>query len=152
MIDCVTIQGLEYEICDCPSCGVIYTISKRVRDSQRENGGRSYCPNGHNVGWDAGGSENSRTRRERDQLKQEIAERDDEIAGERSRRLAAEKQAETERRRAVSLKKRAAAGVCPCCNRTFSALAQHIATRHPTFRAEDVARENVVSIIKAKAS
>ena len=148
----ITIRGLEYEVCDCPVCGVTYAVSKRVRDSQREKGGRSYCPNGHHIGWDTGESEHTRIRRERDLLKQQIAQKDDEIAGERSRRLAAERQAETERKRAVSLKKRAAAGVCPCCSRTFSALAQHIATKHPKFRAEDVARENVVSIIKAKAS
>jgi hypothetical protein len=48
--------------------------------------------------------------------------------------------AERERRRANGYKghatritKRAKAGVCPCCNRTFKQLAAHMASQHPTF-------------------
>lgn len=32
---------------------------------------------------------------------------------------------------AVRLARRARAGVCPCCNRTFKALAAHMKTKHP---------------------
>lgn len=32
------------------------------------------------------------------------------------------------------LKKRASAGVCPCCNRTFKQLADHMAAMHPEFK------------------
>lgn len=33
------------------------------------------------------------------------------------------------------LSKRASAGTCPCCNRTFKQLAAHMATKHQTFTA-----------------
>lgn len=36
------------------------------------------------------------------------------------------------------LKNRAAAGVCPCCNRTFHQLVRHMAAKHPDFAAEPV--------------
>jgi hypothetical protein len=40
----------------------------------------------------------------------------------------AQKKSEAELRR---IQKRTAAGVCPCCNRTFQQLARHMKTRHP---------------------
>ncbi len=33
----------------------------------------------------------------------------------------------------TKVKKRAANGVCPCCNRTFSDLARHMKAKHPDF-------------------
>lgn len=41
------------------------------------------------------------------------------------------------------LRKRASAGVCPCCNRTFSQLARHMQTKHPTFIAQEIAGNGV---------
>lgn len=116
-----------------------------------------YCAYGHGQIYAEGEAEETKLRRERDQLKQEQARLLDNLnASERNRQRAelTAIEAQASERKAkktlVSLKKRAAAGVCPCCNRTFSALAQHVATKHPTFRAEDVAHENIVSIVKAK--
>lgn len=34
------------------------------------------------------------------------------------------------------LKKRIAAGVCPCCNRSFANLREHMAGQHPDFTGE----------------
>jgi hypothetical protein len=46
--------------------------------------------------------------------------------------------AETAQRKAENsikrLKKRSAAGVCPCCNRTFKELANHMKSKHAQFR------------------
>ena len=36
------------------------------------------------------------------------------------------------------LKKRAIAGVCPCCNRTFQQLAAHMAHKHPDYKQPEV--------------
>ena len=33
-------------------------------------------------------------------------------------------------------RKRAAAGVCPCCKRTFQNVARHVAAKHPDFHPE----------------
>ena len=62
-------------------------------------------------------SEREKLRRERDQLKQQLAYKDDEIAA-KGKQL-------------TRLQKRIHAGVCPCCNRTFTNVARHMKTKHP---------------------
>lgn len=118
-----------------------------------------YCAYGHSQVYVKGESQETLLRRERDQLKQRQAQLQDAVADEKRKRehamrlleIASAETAAT-KKSLVKLKKRTAAGTCPCCNRSFSALSQHIATKHPTFRAEDMGRENVVSLIKSKAS
>jgi hypothetical protein len=34
------------------------------------------------------------------------------------------------------MKKRAVAGVCPCCNRHFRELERHMASKHPKYASE----------------
>ena len=104
------------------------------------------------MSYQKGESEEDKLRHERDRLQQQLAQKDDAIAYQRQMRETAERQAAAKRGQVTKLKKRAAAGVCPCCNRTFVELQRHMATKHPTFTAEEVAHENVVSIIKARAS
>ena len=62
--------------------------------------------------------------RERDKLKQRIAESAEAEAKAEQARIKAEK--ETKR-----LKRLASGGVCPCCNRTFSNMARHMRSQHP---------------------
>jgi cell division septum initiation protein DivIVA len=102
-------------------------------DQRLKDGKTFYCPNGHGRSFILGQTAEDKLRRERDQLKQRIAYKDDMIRE-------AEQRAEHERRRANGYKghatritKRAKAGVCPCCNRTFKQLAQHMANKHPEF-------------------
>lgn len=127
----VYINGATHEWHTCITCGVIYTGPQALLKNQREKGGYHTCCNGHSQGWSKEQSENEKTRRERDRLKQQLAQRDDEIR-------AKERQIEAERKKATKAKKRNAAGVCPCCNRTVGQMARHMKTKHPTFIAEAV--------------
>lgn len=72
-------------------------------------------------------------------LKQQLARKDDEIAAQRRLRDHAERQASARKGQVTRLKNRAAAGVCPCCTRSFENLRRHMTTKHPTFKAEEVA-------------
>lgn len=99
-----------------------------------------YCINGHPQSYSQQPTEADLIRQERDRLKQQMAQKDDEIALERRNTQSARERAEHERKRANGYKghaarisKRAKAGTCPCCNRTFSQLARHMQTQHPTF-------------------
>ncbi len=62
----VVCSGIQCEVCECISCGVVYTVPKTMIDHQRKTGGYHYCPNGHSQGWGKGETEFDRIRRERD--------------------------------------------------------------------------------------
>jgi hypothetical protein len=92
-----------------------------------------YCPYGHEAHFAAGETQEDKLRRERDQLKQQMAERDDRIqrlikvandADEMVRKVKAEK---------TKITKRISRGVCPCCNRTFAHMQRHMKTKHPEY-------------------
>ena len=55
----------------------------------------------------------------------------------REAREGAERRASAARGQVTKLKNRAAAGVCPCCNRQFQNLKNHMATKHPEFNAPE---------------
>jgi predicted RNA-binding Zn-ribbon protein involved in translation (DUF1610 family) len=116
---------------ECGNCGVVHAIPTSMYENCRREGGYWTCPNGHSRGWKDGAekTEIANLRRERDRLVQSAAQKDDEIAA----------QAKQMKR----LKKRAAAGTCPCCSRSFSNMSTHMRKQHPEFVAENVVRLKV---------
>lgn len=124
MSETVILRGQRHTVWECGSCGVVCTCPEIVYEQHRAEGGYHTCPNGHSWGWNDNGCEREKLRRERDRLKQTVAQKDDEIAMQASRALKAESEI-------IRLHKRAKAGVCPCCNRTFVNMARHMKTKHP---------------------
>lgn len=110
----------------CATCGVWHAIPEVMYNTCKAEGGYWHCPNGHSRGFRTGIQklEQEKIRRERDQLKQDAARLEEEITSERNRADNAEK-------KVLQIKRRAAAGVCPCCNRTFANVQQHMRTKHP---------------------
>jgi hypothetical protein len=115
----------------CPICGVHYCLDK-LFDNHRQEGAKAddgrplswHCPNGHALAYRESLADT--LRRERDRLQQRLAERDDEIA--------------LQGRQIKKMEKRAAAGTCPCCQRTFSNMATHMRKEHPEFVADNVVK------------
>lgn len=135
MAEVITIRGERHVVTQCGTCAVWHTVPEIVYECHRREGGFHSCPNGHQRGWSKGAEEIEREniRRERDRLKQETARLADEIAAQTARAEKAE--AATKR-----LKKRTAAGTCPCCKRTFSNMAEHMKHQHPEFVADTGAK------------
>lgn len=140
-------SSLKYE--DCIVCGVHFALPLVLYETHRKTGGYFHCPNGHSQGWAKTDSEEAKIRRERDRLKQEnarlteektLAEREkwEAIEAESKKRQAAE-------RKLTRARKRHAAGVCLDCNRTFSQLARHMATKHQKPTCEAVPKLAVVA-------
>lgn len=102
-----------------------------------------YCPHGHSQVFAKGESDAEKLRRERDRLLQRVAERDDEVRRQKELRASAERRVSAARGQITRLKNRAAAGVCPCCNRSFTNLLRHMHSQHPGFVAEPDATEHV---------
>jgi hypothetical protein len=122
----------------CQTCGVWHAIPKAMHDNCVEEGGFWHCPNGHQRGYREGRKEREAVRLERDRLKQRVSELNDTIALERASKEAAAKKVK-------QLQKRAKAGVCPCCNRSFANMAAHMKTCHSDMDP------NVVDLGAAKA-
>lgn len=137
----VAIGGHRHVVSNCITCGVTYTVPEPMWDRQRRESGFHHCPNGHSQGWSKTDSETEVLRRAKDRAVQEQARLAD-VARE------ADEHAVKAERSAQRLKKRAAAGVCPCCHRTVGQMRRHMASKHPGYVAENGA--NVVSL-KARA-
>lgn len=107
-----------------------------------------YCAHGHPQHYPEGPTEADKLRAERDRLKQEQAYYEDRLRDEREARERAERSTTALKGQVTKLKNRAAAGVCPCCTRSFENLKRHMATKHPDFTSE---AENVVQFRAEKA-
>lgn len=129
----------QYEFRDCPKCGIPYAAPKEfMAEARKDPSITFYCPNGH--GRHFSESETDKLRRERDLLMQEQARL-------LEQRAEAEERATRAERNVKKLTKRAAAGTCPCCQRTFSNMAEHMKHQHPEFVADTGAK--VVPIKRA---
>lgn len=115
----------------CITCGCVWWMPTIMLNQRRQDKKSFYCPSGHSQCFSE--SESDVLRRERDRLKQNEARLIEEA---RELRAVAEKaQAATKR-----LKRRVAAGVCPCCHRTVGQMAAHMAAKHPNYVADNVVK------------
>lgn len=122
-------------------CGISFEVPNWWYKGKRDTHSWFYCPNGHRQHFSAE-SDLEIARRERDIAKQQVARAEQEAAEAKARAEQAER---SEKR----LKKRASAGNCPCCKRTFSNMATHMKRQHPEFVAGEGAK---VVPIKRSAS
>lgn len=115
----------------CCACGMLFAMPTRFERAMRDSGQSFYCPAGHPQFY---GSSTLEKRLER----AEAETRRERERADRAKREA--HRAEMSRRAYKGMltktKKRVAAGVCPCCNRTFQNLARHMAGQHPNWGGE----------------
>lgn len=129
---------MNWTLMECGKCGIHFQVTEKWDSDKRASGETFYCPNGHPRVYRE--TTVDKLRRERDIAQQQLARAEDE-------KRHAERRAEAEaamRRTADAavkrLRKRASAGTCPCCNRTFGNMATHMKKQHPEFVAENVVR------------
>jgi len=153
-MDQLTYTG-TLEIQRCPTCQIPHAIptemKQRMLDRRGPSGRQAYCPNGHT--WHFIGKTNAEEEREARQR----AER--RLAYEQSRRDQAEAAAREERERTAAMRaevtrtrRRAVAGACPSCNRSFVQLQKHMAAKHPDYLGApempaDISRWSLVSAV-----
>lgn len=131
-----TVVRLELVHEECCNCGVSFGLTADYFRRKKDNGGTFHCPNGHPQHYTTSTVQEL-------QAKLDAAEtRAQAIAASRD---LARMEADHERRRAAAqkghrtrLRNRIAAGVCPCCNRTFANVHRHIASQHPGFATPDL--------------
>ena len=109
---------------ECGRCGVVFAMPDRFLRDRREDGQTFYCPNGHPRVF---------RESESDRLRRQLANAEARETHERDQRQAAERSNVALRGVVTRTKRRAAAGVCQCCHRTFQNVARHMANQHPDF-------------------
>ena len=109
----------------CCVCGVAHGLPTNYASARRNDHQSWHCPNGHKqYFFGKSDAELQRERADRAEARA-IRMQDERDTAERRRR--AEKAAKTK------IKNRVAKGVCPCCNRTFQNLADHMKSKHPDY-------------------
>ncbi len=124
----------SYKDVTCCSCGMTFGVPSAWEKARREDHAGFKCPNGHSLLFDGPSPAEKLAetlRLERDRLKQQLAQKDDEVEWQRTQRKTEERRVIAAKGQITKLKKRAKAGVCPCCNRTFANMAAHMKTQHP---------------------
>jgi NMD protein affecting ribosome stability and mRNA decay len=126
----------------CCNCGVPFAIHRPQYDQLQESGKTFYCPAGHPQHY----TRNQRLADELEKLKREleVAQEDVEYWNNQAEAQAlaareARRAAGTAKASLTRLRKRVANGVCPCCNRQFTNLGRHMATKHPEYQGEAAA-------------
>jgi hypothetical protein len=115
----------------CGQCGMAFSAPVAFMDECRKVGPSKsfYCPAGHGRVFRE--SRADILQREKDLLERDMQAKLNEA---NHARLVAEKQAKKAVLDKRKVERRIAHGVCPCCNKTFSDIANHMITEHKDFR------------------
>lgn len=110
-------------------CGLpIHTSKNHLEAHKRSSTVDIYCPVGHTPSWRTSTAEQE-TRKAKAEATALRAKLDQTKA-----RLEHEKRSHAATKGTLTkTRKRISNGVCPCCNRTFSNLADHMRSKHPEY-------------------
>lgn len=128
----------------CGQCGISFAVPQSFHEEQKKLGpkGGWYCPNGHSRCF----SKSKITElEERNTALSLIIDRQRDTIQSKDHVIRATRAAKTR------LKNRVAAGVCPCCNRTFSNLAAHFKNMHPEESSAMIELPSIHKKINAKS-
>jgi hypothetical protein len=114
-------------ICNC-WCGITLAIPEDLYRVAHSDGKNVYCPLGHSFVWGETTTEKKLAKAEQDlrRTRAQVAATQELLEHETHSHRAT-------RGHMTRIKKRVAAGVCPCCNRSFKDLARHMEGQHPDY-------------------
>lgn len=135
---------IQIDHVNCGDCGIHFGLERSFNQSRIQDRKRFYCPNGCHIQYlgpteadrlkdklAAAQSREDQLKAQAEQLRGQIHSKGVMLSQERSRVRGL-------RGAITKAKKRAAAGVCPCCTRTFQNLARHMKGQHPGYAGEGV--------------
>jgi DNA-binding transcriptional regulator YiaG len=120
-------QWLETEIC-C-KCGMLYAMTTDFQRRRRDDREWFYCPAGHQQHYTG--------KTEAQKLKQELERKEEMLVAADARASKSERILTRVSRAHNKMRTRVMNGVCPCCNRSFGNLREHMKTQHPEFGKAD---------------
>lgn len=117
-----------FRVVSCYSCGVRFAIgSELYRRVVTDANDSIYCPACGKLSCWRESEDQKRIKELQRKLEWEASE----VARQKQAREEAEASLKATKGVVARIKRRVAAGVCLCCNRTFQNLARHMETKHP---------------------
>ena len=138
--------SLQIELIDreCSECGIPFAAPDYFWEQRKRDGERWYCPNGHcRIFSESDATRLAAARSELERIKGILAE-EQRSTSELVGRIV-QKDQEIKR-----MRRRAKAGVCQSCHRTFQNVARHMQTKHGSPEEREKARIAVLEKKKAK--
>ncbi len=135
-----TVAELKMATEVCCTCGMAFAMPLDYQTRRKNDHDWFYCPAGHAQHYNV----KSDVEKLHDKLAQAAKDREYLEAELKSRtweRDYLQGSARAYKGQVTMLKKRAAAGVCPCCNRHFTALERHMAEKHPGYAVQEPTAE-----------
>ena len=127
----VTLQG-SFELLNCANCSISFAIPTKLNSELMRNHETFYCPKGHS-NYYPGKSDEEKLQEEIHSLEKSLS-----AANERTdhwyKRTQEEKRSKAAHKAHYTiLKKKVKKGQCPCCDKIFPDVAEHIKTTHPDY-------------------
>lgn len=127
---------ITYAQMTCIKCSAVFALNSEFVDRAKRESGGFHCPHcQQRQGWWTSDA---------DRLKKQLADKDRELREEKCATLRQKQIAEEAAEMAAKAQrklKRVDRGVCPCCNRSFSNLARHMATQHSSKKSRAAKKE-----------
>ncbi len=124
-----------FEIEHCYSCGIAFALTADFQRRRRNDHATFYCPAGHGQHY-AGQTEVQKLKQQLDQQERQLGQQARKLESAEQRAATAQRERDTIAKAHRKMRKRVANGVCPCCNRSFENLRQHMQSQHPDFGQE----------------
>jgi hypothetical protein len=126
---------VELEPIVCCNCGMLFAFPTKIMKERLRDHALFYCPAGHEQ-YFPGESDVDKLKKQLKAERQAADQLRAEVTYERDQRTATERSLRGVRAAHTRTKNRIAAGVCPCCSRTFQNLSEHMANKHPAYVEE----------------
>jgi hypothetical protein len=123
----VFVDQVSFYVEQCCNCGIPFAMTMELQKRRRNDRQSFYCPNGHGQHY-TGPTEAER-------LKTELERKNLMLDAAQAKAATAEQDRAQIAKAHQRMRTRVMNGVCPCCNRTFQNLMQHMRSEHPDFSA-----------------
>lgn len=127
------VGGVRYVTEQCCNCGMAFAMTEDFRARRKKDKTTFYCPAGH--------AQHYVGKTEEQELREKLDEAHRRMAGIATRAYTAEAQRDGLKRSQLKLRERIRNGVCPCCNRSFGNLREHMKTQHPEYGTKETAAQ-----------
>ncbi len=129
---------ISFRRVNCCVCGTPFCMESQLNERRHSDGKLFYCPNGHDQLYrETDAVKLRKANEEIERQKQKIVKEQERTQFWQQEKRKADKATSAYKGQVTKIKRRVNAGVCPCCNRTFSNLAAHIKTKHKDFSKDE---------------